>query len=268
MTLVGQPSNIEFITAPSRPTQMPVEWYDANSEDHFWFQWRTRVTRMLVEKAGIPTEQNLRVLDIGCGTGIVSKQLALHTRWTFDGVDLNYDALNRCDLSYRRVLYYDILEKHRDFADAYDVAILFDTLEHIEHTHAFLEAVFYHVRPGGVLLVNVPALMSLYGVYDRATGHWRRYTQEALAREFKSFDVDLVLQRYWGFSLVPFLWLRQQWLRSGMSDQQVIQTGFVPPNPLIHALLKSLMKIETRLLKRPPVGSSVMGAIRKRKHGA
>src|SRR6516225_5594673 len=70
MTLVGQPSNIEFITAPSRPTQMPVEWYDANSEDHFWFQWRTRVTRMLVEKAGIPTEQNLRVLDIGCGTGI------------------------------------------------------------------------------------------------------------------------------------------------------------------------------------------------------
>ena len=253
---------IEFITA-LRTIQFPDEWYEANSADHFWFQWRARIARALIDRIGIPTQERLRVLDVGCGTGITCQQLAPHTRWTFDGADLNLAALRRCDVGAGRILYYDILEQRRDLAEAYDVIILFDTLEHIEHTEAFLTAVFHHLKPGGVLLTNVPALMRLFGVYDRVAGHYRRYTTETLAREFAPLDATVLDQVYWGFTMVPLLWVRQRRLRGDMSEEAVIREGFVPPHPWVHALLKAVMTVETRLVKRPPIGSSVMSAVRK-----
>jgi hypothetical protein len=164
----------------------------------------------------------------------------------------------------RRVLYYDILEKHPQFCELYDIAILFDVIEHIENTKPFLDAAFYHLKPGGVLLVNVPALMALFGEYDMVAGHYRRYTQKTLAEEFAPFDATIADQVYWGFSMIPLLYLRKLVLKGSIDDNQTIRTGFSPPSPIAHAFLKSAMKLETTLLKRPPLGSSVMSAIRKR----
>jgi SAM-dependent methyltransferase len=255
-------SRIEFLTTV-RPITFPGEWYEANSEDHFWFEWRARIANAVIARAGIAVDQPLRVLDIGCGTGITCRQLRRRTNWIFDGADLNVEALNRCDLGRGRVLYYDILEKHPEFRDKYDLAILFDVIEHIEDPYPFLEAVLFHVKPGGVVLVNVPALMTLFGTYDTVAGHFRRYTRQTLAGEFARFDVAVVDLVYWGFSMVPLLWLRKQVLRGQTDEAEVIRTGFRPPSPLAHALLKTAMAVETAVLRRPPLGSSVMIAVRK-----
>jgi SAM-dependent methyltransferase len=255
-------SNIEFIT-DKRDIQFPDEWYDANSEDHFWFEWRARVARGLIGSIGLPTTTPLKVLDVGCCTGITCRQLARHTSWIFDGADLNIHALTRCDVGRGRVLYYDLLEERRDFKGAYDVAILFDVLEHIEDTQPFLKAVLYHLKPGGVLLVNVPALMALYGVYDEVAGHYRRYTKATLAREFAALDATVLRQTYWGFTMVPLLWARQKLLRGRTRHDEVIRTGFVPPHPWVHGALRATMAAELALIKHPPLGSSVMFAIRK-----
>jgi len=175
-------------------------------------------------------------------------------------VDLN--ALRLCDLRGGRIFYYDVREKRQDFKDAYDLTILFDVLEHIEDTRPFLEAVLYHTKPGGTLLVNVPALMTFYSVYDEVAGHCRRYTKQTLAQEFVRLNATVVQQAYWGFSMLPVLWVRQRLLR-GKPRDQVIQSGFVPPNPIVHTLLKAAMMTELAVIKSPPLGSSVMCAIRK-----
>jgi SAM-dependent methyltransferase len=261
MTVAGRYPDIEFMTQP-RTIEFPDEWYEANSEDHFWFEWRAQIARTLIAAVGLPTEDVLKVLDVGCGTGITCRQLARHTRWTFDGADLNLNALRQCDLGAGRILYYDVLEKRPDFKDAYDVTILFDVLEHIEDTQPFLEAVLYHLKPGGVLLVNVPALMSVYGVYDEVAGHCRRYTKQTLAQEFCRLNTAVPTQLYWGFSMLPVLWARCRLLR-GKPRDQVIRTGFVPPHPVVHKLLRAAMVTELAVLKSPPLGTSVMCAIRK-----
>jgi SAM-dependent methyltransferase len=255
-------SRIEFMTSV-RPITFPGEWYEANSEDHFWFEWRARIANALIARLGLPAGQPLSVLDIGCGTGITCRQLRRGTNWIFDGADLNVEALNRCDLGRGRILYYDILEKRPEFRDKYDVTILFDVVEHIEDPHPFLEAVLFHVKPGGVVLVNVPALMTLFGAYDTIAGHFRRYTRQTLAEEFAPFDVTVLDQMYWGFSMVPLLWLRKQLLRGQTNEAQVIRTGFRPPSGTAHAILKGVMALETAVLKNPPLGSSVMAAVRK-----
>jgi SAM-dependent methyltransferase len=255
-------ARIEFLT-DVRTIAFPDEWYEANSEDHFWFEWRARTAEALIRRLKLPVGQPMRALDIGCGTGITSRQLGRTTQWTFDGADLNVDALSRCDIGQGRILYYDILEKRQEFRDQYDVAILFDVVEHIEKTRPFLDAVFYHLKPGGIVLVNVPALMTLFGVYDTVAGHFRRYTPQTLAREFAPFAATVVDQVYWGFSMVPLLWLRKQLLRGQTDEARTIQIGFRPPSPMAHAVLKGAMALETSIIRRPPLGSSVMSAVRK-----
>jgi SAM-dependent methyltransferase len=262
MTVARRNGDIEFMTE-RRTIEFPDEWYDANSEDHFCFEWRARIARTIIRTVALPTERPLKVLDVGCGTGITCRQLARHTRWTFDGADLNLSALSQCDPGGGRILYYDVLEKRPEFKDAYDVTILFDVLEHIEDTLPFLEAVLYHLKPGGVLLVNVPALMAFYGVYDEVAGHYRRYTKKTLAQEFLHLDVTMLEEVYWGFSMLPVLWVRHQLLR-GTPRDQVIRTGFVPPHRYVHSLLRTVMRAELAVFKSPPLGSSVMTAIRKR----
>jgi 2-polyprenyl-3-methyl-5-hydroxy-6-metoxy-1,4-benzoquinol methylase len=253
---------IEFVTEV-QSIEFPNEWYDANSENHFWFQWRERAAAALIRRAGLAARAPLLAFDIGCGTGITCRQLARTTDWIFDGADLNVDALARCHSGMKRVLYYDILQESPEFKERYDVVILFDVLEHIEHTEPFLRSVLFHLKPGGVLLVNVPALMPLYGTYDTLVGHYRRYTRQTLAREFAPFDVTIVDQVYWGFSMVPLLWLRKQVLGEKTGGADAIRVGFVPPSPIAHSVLKGIMSVETSLLRRPPFGSSVMGAFRK-----
>jgi len=253
---------VEYVT-PLRTIEFPTEWYEANSEDHFWFQWRARSTATLIERVGLPVNQPLRVFDVGCGTGITARQLAQMTAWFFDGADLNVEALKRCNGGLDRVLYYDLLEKREEFRDQYDVAILFDVIEHIEPTRPFLEAMLFHLKPGGILLVNVPALMTLFSVYDRVAGHYRRYDRRMLADEFSGMNATVVDQVYWGFTMVPLLLARKFVLRAETDDAQTIRTGFVPPSPAAHRLLKGIMTTESALLRRPPFGSSLLAAIRK-----
>jgi SAM-dependent methyltransferase len=253
---------VEYVTQP-RNIAFPTEWYEANSEEHFWFQWRARAAAALIEKVGLPTAQPLRVFDVGCGTGITARQFGRTTSWVFDGADLNIEALKRCSGGVDRVLYYDVLEKREEFRDRYDVAILFDVIEHIEPTTPFLDAVLFHLKPGGTVLVNVPALMSLFSVYDTVAGHYRRYDRRMLAAEFASFDTTVLDQVYWGFSMVPLLFLRKFMLRGETDEDQTIRTGFVPPSPMAHALLKRVMATESALVGRPPFGSSLLAAVRK-----
>jgi hypothetical protein len=63
--------------------------------------------------------------------------------------------------------------------------------------------------------------------------------------------------------MVPLLWMRKQVLRGKQDETQTIRTGFVPPSPAAHRVLKAVMAAETTVLDRPPLGSSVMAAVRK-----
>ena len=67
-----------------------------------------------------------------------------------------------------------------------------NVLEHIEDDVGALQELFRRLRPGGRLLIYVPAFEILFSSADKRVGHKRRYTKNALVRrlELAGFQVE------------------------------------------------------------------------------
>jgi SAM-dependent methyltransferase len=251
----GGPERIERLSS-SPEVGFPGDWYDLNSADHFWFEWRIAVALRQWRSCGLALDRSLRVLDVGAGRGVVRDQVEAATAWTVDLVELNTAALRTAAPGRGRHLYYDVRDRAAELLGRYDAAILFDVIEHLEDPLPVLDAVRAHLRPGGFLLVNVPALQSLFSAYDVAAGHFRRYDRRSLTAELDGGGWRVHEQRFWGLTLVPLLAVRKMILRSATAE--TIRRGFGPPNLLAQLGLRAVMKAETAVLSRAPVGTSLL----------
>ena len=244
----------------SNPLGFPQEWYEANSPEHFWFEWRRRILMRLLRQLSLPTGRELHCLDIGCGTGITKDSIERDTAWIVDGADLNEMALNMCQPGRGRVLFYNIEDCHAEFLNRYDMIVIFDVIEHLEHPSSFLDAALKHLKVGGICIVNVPALPKLFGAYDKAVGHHRRYTPFLLEMEFKGKQIEVLKNIYWGFLMTPVVWLRKLFVQD---VNKVVRRGFVPPSRLANMMLSAAMNFETTCVGSVPLGSSIMMAVQK-----
>jgi SAM-dependent methyltransferase len=242
----------------------PVDWYEIATPLHFWFQWRFNVLQQQIESSGISRSVDYKVLEIGCGHGVLRKQLENSTNWIIDGCDLNKEGLLQNDVERGRTFLYDIYTRAQFLEKTYDFLVLYDVLEHIEDTEGFLRAALFHLKKGGGLFVNVPALNGMFSDYDRAIGHLRRYDRSMLEKELEPHGLHIADIRYWGFTMLPLLGMRYARRYDNCKAADIIKKGITPPNAFINNLLKKLMYIETALIKKPPLGTSLMTFCRYR----
>lgn len=241
-------------------------WYDAVDPTHFWMQWRNRVFLDLIASLQIG-DAPLRALEIGCGNGIARHLIEKSTPWTVDAADVNPLALEMASPGRGETLLYNIFDRLPDRVGRYDAVILFDVLEHIENSTPFLDAALAHLRPGGYAFLNVPALQTFYSIFDKIMGHHRRYNRKTLLSEIAPFPVQLRNCRYWGFLLLPVLAARTVLMgltrKDGADAKRIAQDGVKPPNLITKVMLNTLRRVETSLVKTPPLGTSIMLAVEK-----
>ncbi|MDQ7782632.1 MAG: class I SAM-dependent methyltransferase [Desulfomonilaceae bacterium] len=250
--------DIQFISPLTGEVSFADEWYGAASADHFWFEWRFNVLMCSLRDMDVNIEAPLKVMEVGCGTGILIKQLEQVTQWRIDGVDLNLSVLQKAVTGRGRKLFYDIRQECKEYLETYDIVLLFDIIEHIPDDAGLVLSAVRHLKPGGLLMINVPALSLFLGAYDKATGHLRRYDKVSLNRVLDGVPLMVRDIRYWGGFLVPLLFLRNRILRRPNSVARTVECGFRPPNNAVNRLLKLAMKLETRLIARVPIGASLM----------
>lgn len=66
--------------------------------------------------------------------------------------------------------------------ELFDAILYIDVIEHIEDDRAELARAYAHLKPGGAILIIVPAHQWLYSPFDAAIGHFRRYSRPMLRR--------------------------------------------------------------------------------------
>ena len=255
------PAHVEVLS-PAAQIAFPDQWYEIMDERHFWMKWRTRAFLGQCRALSISTETPYSVLEIGCGLGVLRQMLEAATKWNVDAMDLNAGALFHSAAGRGRTALYNIHDRAPALAAKYDAIVLFDVIEHIEDPMSFMRSALYHLRPGGYVFINVPALQSLYSRFDVAVGHCRRYSKATLETELAKAGVRKVDDRYWGLTMLPLLALRKLWLslrsEGPATGTTVVQRGLVPPGKLADAVLTAMMQVETSVIGNPPLGTSLL----------
>jgi SAM-dependent methyltransferase len=242
---------------------MAEEWFEMVDEDHIWFRWRLRETLKAFKEYGIDTSKKLHLLEVGTGGSHLRKQLEDATGWTIDGCDLNRTALEQGKSCRGQALLYNILDEHPDYMNRYDGVVMFDVIEHIKDYDSFISASLKHVKPGGLVLVNVPALQICYSKYDEAIGHYRRYNSKSLSQVFTKQKIVDPMTYYWGLTLVPVLFVRK-WMMMFINNdiKTVVSKGMQPQSALSEGILRLLMYVDG-FFNRRFLGSSVLLVAKK-----
>ena len=250
----GKP--IEFVSEPSA-VNMADDWFEIATPEHFWIRRRFGVVKNLLRGLNV---REWRVAEVGCGHGLVQQQFEQEYGVAVDGIELNLVSLRQNVSTRGRLLHYDICERRPEFCGGYDLVVLFDVLEHIEQEAQFLDAIKFLTNDRGHVLINVPAIQSLYSEYDRCAGHLRRYALPDLFRLVRAQDLEILAATYWGLPLLPFLWLRKRRLRYVRRDK-VIRTGFDPGSKLVNQAMHFLSQAEA--IPQTLCGTSAMVLVRK-----
>jgi SAM-dependent methyltransferase len=242
----------------SQKVSMADAWFDVATLEHFWVRRRFEVFRKLLGK---DCHSMLPVGEVGCGHGLVQAQMKRAYGVNVDGFELNEYALEKSVATEHPRFIYDIHDRRPELENKYGLIILFDVIEHIDEEDAFLQSVLFHLKAGGLLAVNVPALQSLYSNYDRAAGHVRRYSLGKLKELGWRSGLRPIASSYWGLPLLPLLVVRKALLASRSGEQETIDQGFRPPSSLANSLLKTIGALEP--VPQGLLGTSAMCLFRK-----
>jgi 2-polyprenyl-3-methyl-5-hydroxy-6-metoxy-1,4-benzoquinol methylase len=199
---------------------------------HPWWQARAALTLRLLRQTGV--QPRARVLDAGCGWGVTLAALESHG-YQASGMDISPRALERLDRPGRTLIEADLTQPIECPVEPFDAVLALDVIEHIDEDFAALARLGSLARPGGLVVVSVPALPELFTEFDTIQGHRRRYQPDTLRAAFGASGLDVERVFWWGRWLVPTL--RRQRARprgrAGESPTEVYRRYLqLPPWPL------------------------------------
>jgi SAM-dependent methyltransferase len=200
-----------------------------------------------------------KMAEFGCGNGLLQRQIEEAYGREIIGYDLNEFALKRNISRKSPILCYDICERKENLREHYDLIFLFDVLEHIDKERHFIDAVKFHLAPGGRIIVNVPAGQWAYSDYDRAAGHVSRFSIGSLREAVHPYCIRVTTWSYWGLPLVPALFLRKYWLSGTDGEKSIISSGFDTGNKFANRFLRLISKCE--LVPQKLMGTSLMAIL-------
>jgi SAM-dependent methyltransferase len=140
-----------------------------------------------------------QIVEVGFGHGHYSEMLGRFGDYCGLDHDGNSVEQARKAMPHRRFAVCDILvpdQLRSLFSAGVDAMFSINVLEHIEDDATAIANLVDVLKPGGHLLISVPALMLLYNDLDRLAGHCRRYNTSRLQKLLRDQPVEIIRLNY------------------------------------------------------------------------
>ena len=227
----------------------------AIEETHWWYCGRRRLFARELALGGITA--HARTLDTGTSAGTNLRMLKELGFRNVTGLDISEDAIAFCEAKGLGLVEQGDVCAMPFADDSFDLVLATDVVEHVEDDAGALREIARVLRPGGTLLLTVPAFKLLWGLQDRVSQHKRRYQLKPLAE--KVTVAGLRVQRAYYFNYLLFLpiFLARRAIDAlgiGLKSEGQVNT------PLLNRLLAAIFTWDTSTapLLKPPFGVSIL----------
>jgi ubiquinone/menaquinone biosynthesis C-methylase UbiE len=193
------------------------------------------------------TVKSPTIIDIGCSSGVI---LGLLCDEFSDGLILGADYVRGPLESLAQKLtgvplfQFDLTSCPLP-DQSVDGIVLLNVLEHIERDEAALFHVARILKPGGIVVIEVPAGPQLYDVYDKLLFHHRRYSMRELTDKVSRQGLKVLDKSHLGFFLYPAFWVTKMRGKRYLKQPEAIQRTVVTRNittassqPVMHRLME------------------------------
>lgn len=167
---------------------------------HWWFRGRRAVILDVLQRFA---PHRGALLDVGLGTGL-NASLFKKLGFEVEGVENAPEAV-----AIAKQLAPDVLVVEPSFpsdtlsTERYSVVTMLDVLEHLEDDTEALRCAARILKPGGIVLITVPAFAFLWTRHDELAHHYRRYRRQELKARLHAAGFELQLASYYNFFLFP-----------------------------------------------------------------
>jgi SAM-dependent methyltransferase len=235
-------------------------------ERHWWYRGRRQIIRGELDRLPLPAPAT--VLDAGCGSGRMLQELEPYG--DVFGVDVSPEAAEIARSRGHGEVVDGPLEE-LPWEDAkFDLVTCLDVLEHLPDEDSALRELARVCKPGGWMVLTVPAYESLWSRHDELNHHYRRYVPRTLRSAVS--DSGWSVERMTSFNtllLAPAAIVRvaERRLRTRPRGDGEVQPATVHLGPTwVNAILEAPLRLEARWLargRRLAVGLSLLAVLRR-----
>jgi len=244
------------------------EYYSIHrlEKTHWWFVGKRKIFLFFWKKfVSGNRSKDIKILDIGCGDGSYIKTINKIGYKNTYGVDFANEAIGFCKEKRVKNIRLHNMENGLPFFENnfFDVVVMLDSLEHIKNENKILEEINRILKPGGVILINVPAHQFLWSHHDEYLHHQRRYSKKYFTKKMNDHNFKIKRLTFTNFFIfLPgflIILLKRYITKSKViADTQEI-------NVVLNPILKLLYDMEIFLLHFAnfPFGFSLFAVVKK-----
>ena len=228
---------------------------------HWWYRVRRQIVHDLL-RSYFSDRTDLKLADIGCGTGALTKELERYGECT--GIDSSERAVAFCRSRGVRDVRLGSAEQTELEDGSLDAVICLDVLEHLPEDTKGITEIHRVLKSGGIAIVFVPAFLSLWGVTDEWGHHYRRYRLPELAGKFKPKDFTILHKSYFNtflFLFIAMVRITVRLLHIPMKSENATGTG------ILNEFFYHIFDLERRALSSGvsfPFGVSILLVVQKK----